>query len=92
MHQSERRAFTAYLDLLVLRFSAHRSSTASLDMLYPCRYGCLQNLPFHTTYLLRCIDVLSDDAKMTTYEFEDYLRSGQGSIVSHRDFENDCST
>ena len=74
MHHSERCFFTAYLDLLVLRFSVHCSSTTSLDILFQrhvyiftymyvavairktCRF-------VYTAYLLRCIDVLSDDAK-----------------------------
>ena len=34
MHDSEQCFFTAYLDLLVLRFSVHCSSTAYLDILF----------------------------------------------------------
>ena len=94
-----RGLFTAYLDLLVLRFSVHCSSTASIYILfhhqvyiftYVC--GCSQNLSFRTAYML------SDDAKTTSYEFEGYLRSGRvrrlfkkGSIASHSDYDIDCS-
>ena len=73
MHHLERRFVTAYLDLSVLRFSVHCSSTTSLDILFQhhvyifftyvavaVRKTCLF---VYTAYLLRCIDVLSDDAK-----------------------------
>ena len=102
-----RGLFTAYLDLLVLRFSVHCSSAASLYILFhhhvyiftyvsvAVRKTCLF-VP--RSYLLRCIDMLSDDAKTTSYEFEGYLRSGRvrrlfkkGSIASHSDYDIDCT-
>ena len=76
----------AYLDLLILHFSAHRSSTASLDILF-----------HHHIYIFTFVAVAvrktclfvprtycdtstcSEQRKKTTsYKFEDYLRSGKG--------------
>ena len=105
-----RGLFTAYLDLLVLRFSVHCSSTASLYIFF----FIITFIFLHMSLWLfakpvfsyrvpvamhrHAIDMLSDDEKTTSYEFEGYLRSGQvrrllkkGSIASHCDYDIDCS-
>ena len=94
MHHSERRFtqsdgfFTAYLDLLVFFYSLFRYSFSSSHFVaVAVRKTCLR-----TAYLLRCINVLSDDTKNDFIRVRRLFKKQTRalSIASHSDYDVDC--